>query len=120
MRKYVLSLLLVAAPVSAQAMTVSEFLGKVEGLKKKGPMALFSKDIGFLKKEVVTAGKQLRAEQVAATKAGRKPPVCMPVKAEINSNELLGHFQAIPAAQRGISVKSAFAGLMNKKYPCPR
>jgi hypothetical protein len=108
-------------PLSAQSMPVSEFLAKADALQKKGAMALFSGDIGKLKAEVVNSGKQLRAEQMAAQKAGRKPVTCMPErgKASINSNELLAHFRSIPPAERSMSVKTAFAGLMRKKYPCP-
>jgi hypothetical protein len=108
-------------PLFAQSMPVSEFLAKADALQKKGAMALFSGDIGKLKGEVVNSGKQLRAEQVAAQKAGRKPTTCMPErgKASIGSTELLAHFRAIPPAQRSMSVKAAFAGLIRKKYPCP-
>jgi len=119
MRKIILALLVLSAPAAAQAMSVSQFLGKVDALHKKGPMALFSKDIGLLKAEVKDAGKALRLEQNVALKTGRKPPVCMPKRATTDSDELLAHFRAIPPAQRGMSVKSAFAALMNKKYPCP-
>ena len=91
-----------------------------DALQKRGPLALFSKDIGLLKAEVVRSGKALRAEQVAAERAGRKPATCLPAKpADISSNELLAHFRAIPPAQRGMSVKDGFAGLMRKKFPCP-
>ncbi len=123
MRKIALALLIAAVPVAAQAqnMTVSEFLSRAEALKKKGAMALFSSDIGRLKNEVMNSGKQLRAERLAAQKAGRKPAFCPPEqgKGSINSDELLAHFQSIPPAQRGMSVKAGFAGLMRKKYPCP-
>jgi hypothetical protein len=124
MRKVLIAALLAAVPLTpllAQSMPVSEFLAKADALQKKGAMALFSGDIGKLKAEVVNSGKQLRAEQLAAQKAGRKPTTCMPTKgkASINSNELLAHFRSIPPAERSVPVKSAFAGLMRKKYPCP-
>jgi hypothetical protein len=123
MRKIALALLLATMPVAAhaQTMTVAEFLAKAEALQKKGAMALFSSDIGRLKGEIQGSGKQLRDEQLAARKAGRKPTFCPPEKGKgsINSNELLAHFNAIPPAQRGMSVKAGFAGLMRKKYPCP-
>jgi hypothetical protein len=123
MRKIGLTLLLAALPlcsVNAQAMPVSQFLAKADALQKKGAMALFSSDIGKLKAEVVNSGKQLRAEQIAAQKAGRKVGYCMPErkKSSVTSNEVLGHFRSIPAAERNMPVKAAFAGLMRKKYPC--
>lgn len=122
MRHIAVALLLIALPATAlqaQAMPVSTFLAKADALKKKGPMALFSSDIGLLKKEIQNSAKGMRAEQVAATKAGRKSPYCMPAKAAINSNELLDHFRSIPPAQRNMPVRSAFASLVRKKYPCP-
>jgi hypothetical protein len=39
-----------ASPAAA-AITVETFLAKIAGLKKKGPLALFSGDIGVLKRE---------------------------------------------------------------------
>ena len=122
MRKLLIAALAAAVPLTpvlAQSMPVSTFLAKADALQEKGAMALFSGDIGKLKAEVVNSGKQLRAEQDAARKAGRKPATCMPEKANVNSTELLAHFRAIPPAERGIPVKTGFAALMRKKYPCP-
>jgi hypothetical protein len=107
-----------AAALQAQSMPVSTFLTKADALKKKGPLALFSSDIGLLKKEIQNSAKTLRAEQIAAKKAGRKLPYCLPEKASFNSTELLDHFRSIPAAQRNIPVQAGFAGLVRKKYPC--
>ena len=108
-------------PLLAQSMPVSQFLAKADALQKKGAMALFSGDVGKLKAEVMNSGKQLRAEQVAAKKAGRKTATCMPEqgKATVNQTELLAHFRSIPPAQRNMTVKAAFASMMRKKYPCP-
>ena len=120
-RKTTAAMLLALAPLSAlqaQAMPVSQFLAKADTLQKKGAMALFSSDFRLLKREIQTSGKQLRAEQLAATKAGRKPATCMPQKAAMNSSELLAHFRSVPPEQRNIPVKTALAGLMRKKYPC--
>lgn len=120
MRHLGLGLLLVAAPavLQAQSMPVSTFLAKAEALKKKGPLALFSSDIGLLKSEIQNSAKALRAEQIAAQKAGRKPTLCMPAQASVNSNELLAHFNSIAPAERGMSVKAGFASFVRKKYPC--
>ena len=122
MLKLAFGLLVVATPVAAlqaQNMPVATFLAKADALKKKGPMALFSGDIGLLKKEIQNSAKNLRKEQLAAQKAGKKPALCMPAKASLNSNELLAHFNSIPAAQRNMTVQAGFASLMRKKYPCP-
>ena len=122
MRHFAIALLVIAVPATAlqaQTMPVSTFLAKANALKAKGPLALFSSDIGLLKKEIQNSAKALRAEQLAAQKAGRKPALCMPAKASMNSDELLAHFNSIPAAQRNMRVQAGFAGLMRKKYPCP-
>lgn len=121
MRKVVIALVLgssLSGAAQAQTMQVSQFLAKADALQKKGAMALFSSDIGLLKREIQNSGKQLRTEQLAAQKAGKKPATCMPAKASMNSNELLAHFRSIPPQQRGMSVKTALAGLMQKKFPC--
>lgn len=122
MRRAGFVLLMAALPANAanaQTMPVATFLAKADALQKKGPLALFSSDIGRLKAEIQKSGKALRAEQEAARKAGRTPAACLPKQAEVNSNELLAHFRAIPPAQRGLPVKAAFASFMAKKYPCP-
>ena len=122
MRLLVIALIAAAVPVSAAAaepMSLAQFLARADALEKKGALALFSGDLALLKREVQNSGKQLRAEQVAAQKAGRKPATCMPAQASMNSNELLAHFRSIPPQQRGMSVKAALASLMRKKYPCP-
>jgi hypothetical protein len=123
LRNIALALALTAFPIAAaqgQAMPVSTFLAKADALQKKGALALFSGDVGRLKAEVVNSGKQLRAEQIAAQRAGRKVGYCMPAqkKAAVSAGEVLGHFRSIPAAERGMPVKTAFAGLMRKKYSC--
>jgi hypothetical protein len=111
--------LLFALPASAHAMKVSTFLQKAEALQKKGPIALFSKDISLLKKEVTNAGGELRLERLAAEKAGRKPAYCPPDKTSLGSDELLAHMRAMPAPERDRQeVKDALRSLMARKYPC--
>lgn len=110
--------MLVAVP--AQAMSVAEFLAKVNALKAKGAMAMFSSDIGLLKQEVEGASAAYRGDLAAATAAGRKPSSCPPPKgqAKIGSSELIAAFEKIPPAQRNISVKAAFATMMQQRFPC--
>jgi hypothetical protein len=43
----------------------------------------------------------------------------MPKEVALNSEEILSYFRSIPPAQRNISVKAAFTGMMQKKHPCP-
>jgi hypothetical protein len=123
MKKIALALLITFAPVSAvqaQNMPVSQFLAKADGLKKKGPLALFSGDIKVLKAEIQGSAKAYGADVRAARKAGKLTHSCPPegTTLSMNSNELLAYFNSIPAAQRSMSVKTAFYGMMAKKYPC--
>ncbi len=107
-------------PVTAQAMSVAEFLAKANALKAKGFLAIGSPDIKLLKGEMEGVATAYRADIVAARQAGRTPHSCPPPKgkANIGSKELLAEFEAIPAARRGMSVKAAFYAMMKKRYPC--
>lgn len=117
-----LCLILATAPLSAvqaQNMPVSKFIATAEGLQKKGPLALFSGEKRLLLREIDNSARQLRAEQAAANKVARKSATCMPEKITINSGELWQHLRSIPVTERGMNIKTAFAGYMRKKYPCP-
>jgi hypothetical protein len=120
MKKLLLSVLLVAAPVTAlQAMNVAVFLQKAEALQKKGMTAMFSSDLGLLKGEIRSASAALKAEREAARRAGRPSAYCPPAKASLNSNEVMANFRTIPPAQRSrTEVKDALRGLLARKYPC--
>jgi hypothetical protein len=114
------AVLLAAAPasLSAQSMPVATFLAKADTLEKKGPMALFSSDLKLLKAEIAASGKLLRQEIEAARRAGRRPQACLPEKAQTDSRELIAYLRSLAPAQRSMPIKSAFTGLMAKKYPC--
>jgi hypothetical protein len=119
--RFLIAAVLAAAPLAgADAMPVSEFLAKANALKAKGIAALFSSDIGLLKNEIGGAFRQVRADDDSARKAGRRPSACLPAKASVRSDELLSYMNAIPPAQRGMSVAAAMHGFAAKKFPCPR
>ena len=107
-------------PVSAQAMSVAEFLAKANALKSKGFLAMGSPDIKLLRAEVERASGAYRSDLATAKAAGRAPHSCPPPKgkAKIGSKELMAEFETIPTAQRGMSVKSAFYAMMKKRFPC--
>ena len=124
MRKYTLTLILTAVPISAAAaqnMPLSQFLTKADALEKKGAMAVFSSDMGLLKREVRGSAGALRSERVAAQRAGGKPAYCPPEKQSgVSVREILGHFRSIPADRRTrMTTRDAFRSLLAKKYPCP-
>ena len=124
MRRFAFGVLILAMPISglqAQTMPLPQFLTKATALKKKGPLALFSGDLKLLQNEIKGSAGQLRAERLAAVKAGRKPGYCPPEKgSQLGAEEVLSHFQSIPAAQRQrMQVKDGMRSLMAKKFPCP-
>ena len=123
-KKALTILLALTAPTAAlhaQAMPLPQFLAKATALEKKGAMAIFSGDLKLLKKEITGSAGQLRAERLAATKAGRKPAYCPPEKGGgIGSQELLTHFRSIPPAQRErMQVRDGMRSFMARKFPCP-
>jgi hypothetical protein len=113
-------LALMAVPVAAQAMTVNEFLAKTSALQAKGFAGMMSPDLTLLRNEIKTAATAYRAELDASQAAHRKPRSCPPPKgqAKVDSDTLMASFKAIPPAKRTISVKAAFYGFMDKRYPC--
>jgi hypothetical protein len=120
-KKLILAGFLAALPlVPANAMDVATFVNKADALEKKGMMALFSSDYKLLKGEIEAAAGQLRAERLAAQKANRPAAFCPTQKAvQLDAKELLGHFRAIPAAQRPrLQVKDGLRSLFARKYPC--
>lgn len=120
MVKWFAAVLMLAVAAPAGAMDVATFLGKVDALQAKGPLALFSGDIGVLKAEGVNAGKSLKAERAARAAARQSPEYCPPTSSSMSSDEFLGAMRAIPAAQRPqVSVRAAMKAMMIRKYPCP-
>ena len=120
-KKLMLVAALIALPAALQAMTVAVFLEKAEALKSRGALAMFSSDLRLLKGEVRTAAAALRAERLAAQRAGRRPAFCPPGPGgRLDSDELLRHFHAIPPAQRTrMEVRDGLRSLLVRKYPCP-
>jgi hypothetical protein len=104
---------------AAQAMDVATFLVKADAVEKKGMLALMSSDYKSLMAEIRAQGAALRAERLAAERAGRKPAYCPPAKQSLTAKEVLTAFRSIPAAQRPrIQVRDALRALMARKYPC--
>lgn len=112
------ALCIVALP--AEAMSVAQFLAKAKALQAKGIFAMGSPDIQLLKDEMQGVANAYRSDILAARTAGRKPHSCPPPKgqAKMNSKDLLAELERIPPAQRGMSMKTAFYGIMKRRYPC--
>ena len=114
-----------AVPAMAQGqqrpISVQTFLDKVDGLKKKGMMAMFSPDVALIKAEMKTVAAQMQAEKKAREAAGKPPLACPPkpdAKTRMGSEEFVNALKAIPPAQRGMSMKDGLTRVMVTKYPC--
>ena len=111
-------LLLFAAP--AAAMPVSTFLAKAEGLKKKGPLAVFSGDLKLLTNTIKSDAAALRAERLVAQKAGRGPAYCPTAGAKLSDKDILTAMEAVPGDQRNTTdSRTALRAYMVRRFPCP-
>lgn len=103
-------------------MTVADFIGKVEGLQKKGPFALFSPDVQVLKNEIDMQEKRYRAAVAADRAAGRTPRGCPPPVGQdrMSNKEFMKALRKVPGPERAsTSMTAAFTQIMNQRYPCP-
>ena len=114
------ALLLVQLPGAAQAMSVKEFLARAHKLQARGMAAMASPDLSLVRDEIKTSALAYRAEIDADRKAGKPPRSCPPPRgqAQIDSATLVANFEKIPAARRGMSVKSAIYAFMDERYAC--
>ena len=109
------------ATATAQAMPAATFLAKADGLMAKGPLALFSSDVGLLKTEGAHAAAELKAERLALVAQHKPTAYCPPVKSAISSDELIKSLRRFPPADLAkMQFKDAFRQVLAQKYPCPR
>jgi hypothetical protein len=106
-----------ASPAAA-AITVETFLAKIAGLKKKGPLALFSGDIGVLKRESAAAVAGMESDKKARAAAGRPPLFCAPASTKMSAGEMIAGLQSIPPGERRIPLQDGFSRVIARKYPC--
>ena len=119
--KYAITALVALIASPALAMPAVTFLAKADALMAKGPMALFSKDVGLLKAEVNRAAAELRAERLAAVAQHQPPNACPPPKSSLSSDELIKAMHRIPAAElTKMQFKDAMKRVLAQKFPCPR
>ena len=110
---------LAASP--AMAMPAATFLAKADALMAKGPLALFSSDVGLLKTEAAHAGAELKAERLALLAQHKPTAYCPPAKSSISSDELIKSMHRIPAPELAkMQFKDAMRRVLEQKYPCPR
>ena len=108
----------ISAPATA-AMDVDTFLAKVAALKARGPLALFSSDLGLLKRESASAVAQIEAEQRARRAAGRPLLFCAGKDEQrMGADEMIAGLSAIPVAQRRVPLKDGFVRVIAARHPC--
>ena len=112
---------LLLASGTALAIPATTFLAKADALLARGPMALFSSDVGLLKTETAHAGAELKAERLALVAQHKPTAYCPPAKSAISSDELIKALHRIPPADLAkMQFKDAFRQVLAQKYPCPR
>lgn len=111
----------VSVSASAQSMNAEEFHKRATALKKKGPLALFSRgEIKALMTEGQAAGKLAREQRLAAVKAGKKARYCPPEGPQsMDSDEFMKRLAAIPPAERArIDMTEATTRILAARFPC--
>ncbi|UIJ45364.1 hypothetical protein LZK98_20370 [Sphingomonas cannabina] len=112
----------VSATVQQPPMTVADFIARTNALRAMGAAAAESPELQQLKAEIAGVIAAYRADLAAASRAGEPPHSCPPPRGRtgLTSTDLIREFNAIPPADRGISVRDAFYAIMKKRYPCPQ
>jgi hypothetical protein len=121
MRKLIFFAALVAAPVAAQAqtMTVADYLTRTETLVREGHGPV-TPEYQRLQRELNETARLARNERRIARGEGRAPRACLrPGVPAANSSEIFRHLRSIPAEQaRTTTVHEAYMQLMQRKFPC--
>ena len=106
-----------AAPAVA-SMTLAEFLPKANALQAKGVGALFSRDLRPVMNEMRQVSREMKEEAERRKAAGLPRRACPPTGTKLDSDQLLAMLNAIPPAERGISVKEGLVRVMAQRFPC--
>ena len=122
MKRFLAALAVLTLPTVLYAapgdMPVATFLAKADALKAKGPMALFSSEVGLLKAEGQAAGEAYR-NRLSAERAAGRPSSCPPKGTKVKSDDLLAFLRTYPANVRPkVPMKQAIGDYFIKTYPC--
>ena len=109
-----------AVPVMAQAqMTVSQFLEIGRDVPRNRAAAMLRSETRQLIRVATGAVNQVKAEQAAAERAGRRPTTCIPSTGTgITPETLVARFEAMPSSRRNVTVTQAIRDWMVERYPC--
>lgn len=110
----------VASPALAQAqMTVAQFLEDGRDIPRNRAAAMLRADTRRLVRVATGAVSQVKSEQAAAERAGRRPNHCIPSSGTgITPESLVARFEAMPATRRNVTVIQAVRDWMSERYPC--
>lgn len=112
-----LPLIAVAVPASA-AMTVGTFVQRANSLRDMGFAAMLAPDFQVLKEEARVAKQQLKAENAARQRAGKKPIACVPEGETIGIEEMVDGLASLPAADQRRPLKDGYAKVIARRFPC--
>lgn len=115
-----LSVSAVASPAFAQAqMTVAQFLEAGKDIPRNRAAAMMRSDTRRLVRVVTGAVSQVKSEQAAAERAGRRPNHCIPSSGTgITPETLVARFEAMPSSRRNVTVTQAVREWMSERHPC--
>lgn len=119
-RHYAVAALLFAAPLTAaSAMPVSTFVAKAQVLRNKGPLAMFSSDLGLLTRQIRSDAAELRKQRLAAKAAGQPTAFCPPPSVALSDQEVMAAMEAVPAAERArTDTRQVLLALLAQRFPC--
>ena len=124
LRKLLLGLILVAAPLTAAAaQDVQHFLVRVDHMLAIGPFALLSPDFYRLKALVEANGEDLKLEYAQKKARHEQTLFCPPTtdKPRVGKTEYLAALRAVPLNRRATTdTKDVLRTVLEKKYPCGR
>ena len=109
---------MLSIPAAGHAMSVADFLAKIERLKAKGMGAMFSPDLKAVANEMKVASADYRADLARAPNGELG---CPPPKGQVklSQQEVMNAFTAVPIAQRATtSVKTVLYDTMKRRFPC--
>ena len=117
--------MLVATPVAqTRPMSVADVMAKADAIQRKGMLAIFSSEVGAIKAEAQEDVDAFGRELANASQTHRPLPACPPTsgpnsfKFTVDTAELLQYYRSLPAADRSLSSRQAFAQFMSRKFPC--
>jgi hypothetical protein len=106
--------------VPARAQTVAAFLERANPVRDQGVLGMLSPEVPELRRQAMTALRQMRAERDARRDAGRAPLYCKPVdEPDPSVEEMIDALNDLPRRQqRSLALKDGIVRVMARMYPC--